>query len=119
MEKTELMKRYEAETGLRKDSIKMQHAYDSFIDGFVEFAQEEYDDLQIKNAKLRSHLIWRSISEQPEEEGWYLIMERFYQGHNATMATVGYFDGKQFSYRDVTHWLPIPELKESDVCKSK
>ena len=33
---------------MRKDSIKMQHAYDSFIDGFVEFAQEEYDDLQIK-----------------------------------------------------------------------
>jgi hypothetical protein len=53
---TELMKMYEEKMDLKKDSIKMQYVYDKFIEGFEEFAQEEYDALQAENAKLKAKL---------------------------------------------------------------
>jgi len=53
---TELMKRYEEKMDLKKDSIKMQYVYDRFIEGFEEFAQEEYDALQAENAKLKARI---------------------------------------------------------------
>ena len=63
---TELMKRYEENMDLKKDSIKMQYVYDRFIEGFEAFAQEEYDALQSKNAQLKAQLTWRPASDKPE-----------------------------------------------------
>ena len=62
---SELMKRYEEKMDLKKDSIKMQYVYDKFIEGFEEFAQEEYDALQAENAKLKAKLTLRPVSDPP------------------------------------------------------
>ena len=59
------MKRYEEKMDLKKDSIKMQYVYDRFIEGFEEFAQEEYDALQAENAQLKARLTWRPVSDPP------------------------------------------------------
>lgn len=53
---TELMKRYEELMDLKKDAIKMQYVYDRFLEGFEEFAQEEYDALRAENTRLKAKL---------------------------------------------------------------
>lgn len=53
---TELMKMYEEKMDLKKDAIKMQYVYDRFLEGFEEFAQEEYDALRAENTRLKAKL---------------------------------------------------------------
>lgn len=115
MEKSKLMKRYEEKMDLKKDSIKMQYVYDRFIEGFEEFAQEEYDALQSENTRLKAQLTWRPVSEKPESMGMYLAEVRPYMGNVDVVVTTVYFNGESFlGYDDVVRWLPIPPAPEGE-----
>lgn len=114
---TELMKRYEEMMDLKKDSIKMQYVYDRFIEGFEEFAQEEYDALQAENAHMKAQLTWRPVSEKPKEgqivfamipTGW--VVAQYLDG--------GFYVDDGFTFGDfisgVSHWLSIPPALEGE-----
>ena len=76
MEKSEMMKLYEEKMDLKKDSIKMQYVYDRFIEGFEEFAQEEYDALQNENTRLKQQFTWLSAKKPPDVDGLYMVTKR-------------------------------------------
>ncbi len=117
---TELMKRYEEKMDLKKDSIKMQYVYDRFIEGFEEFAQEEYDALQSENALLKAQLTWRPVSEKPEKDGFYFIKCVFYNpniGKIIHILPAEYANGEwqKILRLRVISWLPIPPAPEGEV----
>ena len=49
----------------------MQYVYDRFIEGFEEFAQEEYDALQNENTRLKT-TIYMVISKKTTRCRWSL-----------------------------------------------
>jgi hypothetical protein len=122
---TELMQRYEEKMDLKKDSIRIQYVYDRFIEGFEEFAQEEYDALQSENTHLKAQLTWRPVSEKPKVTGIYLvkflragalrtgIAEYDESFINDSLGIDGWYDMPPFV--EITHWLPIPPAPEGEL----
>jgi len=95
---TELMKRYEVETGKK--------AYGMLI----EYASEAYTKW------LEAQLTWQPVSEKPKEgqivfamipTGW--VVAQYLDG--------GFYVDDGFTFGDfisgVSHWLPIPPMKEN------
>ena len=66
MIKTEMMKRYEAET----DEIATWswHNKEFVTDDVLDWAWEKIQKLQAENAKLKAQLTWRPASELPEKD---------------------------------------------------
>jgi len=90
---TELMKRYEAETG------------EKAIDMYTEYATDDY------TRWLEAQLTWRPVSEKPKEG--QIVFGMISTGWVVTQYINGEFyvdDGFTFGDRigDVIEWLPIP-----------
>ena len=112
---TELMKRYEAETGGRAESfddIYMPVYQRDFLNWIV----EQHNKLQAENAQLRNQLTWRPVSEKPENGGEYLVKRMDSFGD-----IIEDFD--KFANRDgkwgwlspnVISWLPLPPAPEGE-----
>ncbi|MFA7628603.1 MAG: hypothetical protein WCY37_04350 [Candidatus Dojkabacteria bacterium] len=104
MKKTEIMKRYEAETG----EIATWHWHDK------EFVTDDYI------AWLEAQLTWRPVSNSPKKDGEYFVMTaggdidkmRFNQGYWLIWGdeVSGYFL-PMFPPRK---WLPIPPAPDED-----
>ena len=113
MEKTEMMKRYEEETGKQALTYIMVHVSVDGVDGY------DYKELvpsEEYNNWLESQLCRRSVSEKPKEgqivfakiqTGWvvaqYLPDGEFYVDDGFNFGDM--IDG-------VTNWLPIPPAPE-------
>jgi hypothetical protein len=98
MEKTEMMKRYEAERGgIMPCGMEIQG-------GFI--YSKEYV------AWLEAQLTWRPVSERPEKDGWYLC-KVLYVNDTIGEETV-HFDGERFVFSNVVKWLPIPPAPEGE-----
>jgi len=65
MEKTELMKRYEAETD--ECATYPWHNKEFVTDDVLDWAWEKIQKLQAENAQLKDQLRWRPVSEKPEK----------------------------------------------------
>jgi len=109
---TELMKRYEKDTGCSSTTIWRGEIVVS--DKYVEW--------------LEAQLTWRPVSEKPEKDGIYLIRRvdldaelMLYRG-----GKWWFFDDELFQYLEFdfdimankfkpTHWLPIPPAPEEKV----
>ena len=107
---TELMKRYEAETG--EDAIILYEKHIS--DEFARWVNSKYLALQAENAQLKAQLTWRPVSEKPEKEDMYFVEVKPYTGCESTIITTAYFDGERFPWHDVVKWLPIPPAPEGE-----
>jgi hypothetical protein len=128
---TELMKRYEAETGEsaimlvctpnnspRLNITKVTDEYVAWLESqvlngetiekFQEIIMNQCDEISTLKAKLT----WRPVSEKPEKAGIYFVEAKPYTGCESTIITTAYFDGERFLWHDVVHWLPIPPTQE-------
>ena len=121
---TELMKRYEKETGksplLPIRCGNCTSDYIAWLETKVEDEKRHYQQLdemyivvsraevnQRKEAeKLKAQLTWRPVSEKPEKYGWYLCKVK-YVDNTIGEETVN-FDGERFVFGNVVKWLPIP-----------
>ena len=125
---TELMKRYEAETGKSStqtitDGLDIWHyeyiawleakanISDEAIKAFQELIRNQCDEI----SALKEQLRWRLVSEKPEKAGVYFVEAKPYTGCNSTIITTAYFDGKRFPWHDVVRWLPMPPAPEGEV----
>ena len=114
MEKTEMMKRYESETGKQSAIVK-------FMAGGQALEQKSYPKLgpYVYSMDyiqwLEAQLTWRPVSEKPERMGMYLAEVRPYMGNVDVIVTTVYFNGESFlGYDDVVRWLPIPPAPEGE-----
>jgi hypothetical protein len=96
---TELMKRYEAETGKDRPTVNIY----SLIDWYEAFS-----------AWLADQLSWRPVSEKPEKADMYFVECKPYTGCGSTIVTTAWFDGEKFLWHDVVKWLPIPPAPEGE-----
>ena len=96
---TELMKKYEAETG--------KSARGELYSGSIKLCMPTNDYI----AWLEAQLTWRPVSEKPEKEGWYLCKTQ-YADDTFGVETV-FFNGKNFIYSRVIAWLPIPLVPDT------
>lgn len=90
---TELMKRYEAETG--ECATWAWHEREFLTDDYI--------------AWLESQLTWRPVSEKPEKCGEYWTRIKMFIGNVAYDYHI--FDGREFigiGSALITHWLPVP-----------
>ena len=127
MEKTEMMKKYDAETDeiatwcwhdrefLTDDYIAWLEAKanisDEAIEAFRELIRNQCDEI----SALKEQLRWRLVSEKPERMGMYLAEVRPYMGNVDVIVTTVYFNGESFlGYDDVVRWLPIPPAPEGE-----
>jgi hypothetical protein len=97
---TELMKRYEAETGRKPKDLFMGSE-----ESLIHFTREYVEWLE-------AQLTWRPVSEKPEKDGWYLCKTQ-YADDTFGVETV-FFNGKNFIYSRVIAWLPIPPAPEGE-----
>ena len=126
---TELMKRYEAETGknasdeLYSGSMKLYMPSNDYIQWLESKAKCNYETVEkfqeiIRNqcdeiSALKEQLRWRLVSERPEKDGWYLC-KVLYVNDTIGEETV-HFDGERFVFSNVVKWLPIPPAPEGGV----
>ena len=123
MNMTELMKRYEAETGhnaFLTYGITQAICYPTYVEWleeqlsnqtvekFQEIIRNQCDEI----SALKAQLTWRPVSEKPEKAGVYFVEARPYTGCDSTIITTAYFDGERFPWHDVVRWLPIPPQGE-------
>ena len=138
---TDLMKRYEAETGkvmsrlmeIFADAEKhskeelinvMTELYmyglhleaqltgvlgNKTIEKFQEIIRSQCDEI----SALKAQLTWRPVTQRPRKEGWYLCKVH-YVNDTIGEETV-HFDGENFVFGNVSHWLPIPPAPEGEV----
>lgn len=99
---TELMKRYEAETGRKPKDLFMGSE-----ESLIHFTREYVEWLE-------AQLTWRPVSEKPERLGMYFVECKPYTGCDSPMITTAYFDGARFLWYDVVKWLPIPPTPEGE-----
>lgn len=100
---TELMKRYEKETG------KMAHEKVCDIDGWIETT--DYI------AWLEDQLRWRPVSEKPEKDGQYFVKVRFL--FDKELGYGSRFYSKDFGWHEngnftILGFLPIPPAPEGE-----
>ena len=124
---TELMKRYERETGKSStqtitDGLDIWH-YEyiewleaKVLDGetiekFQEIIRTQCDEI----SALKEQLRWRPVSEKPEKDGMYLAKVRLYEGRETLTTKIVHFNGEQFPWWDVDNWLPIPPAPEGEA----
>jgi len=117
--KTELMLRYETETGNEATfSYSGSDGYISFpwsdkdTRGFIDWCKDEASRLYLENTELQRQLTWRdAVGDPPEEDGFYLIKSIDERLGDCTGAS--WYRGCQFinigDKETVTHWLPIPK----------
>ena len=126
---TELMKRYEAETGhnaFLTYGITQAICYPTYVEWleeqlsnqtvgkFQEIIRNQCDEI----SALKSQLTWRPVSEKPKEgqivfamipTGW--VVAQYLDG--------GFYVDDGFTFGDfisgVSHWLPIPSAPEEKV----
>ncbi len=98
---TDLMKRYEAETGEMNDFEKNMYKE-------IRMLREKVSTLRLENAKLKAQLTWRPISEKPNKADMYLAEVKPYTERETTIITTAYFVGDCFPHLDVVKWLTIP-----------
>lgn len=104
---TELMKRYEAETG-KKALVTVKVGFAELV-----FPSNEY------TAWLEAQLTWRPVSEKPEKDGLYLIQYSYYN-YDTDDDTIHegygrYVHGNWIGVKPLK-WLPIPPaLKEEQT----
>ena len=105
MEMTELMKRYEAETG--ECATWTWHEREFLTDDYI--------------AWLESQLRWRPVSEKQESDGWILYKRWVNENKIETFDDTGpYFVGTQDEWMsfvrrcNVVRWLPIPSAPEGE-----
>ena len=134
---TELMKRYEKETGksplLPIRCGNCTSDYITWLETKVEDEKRHYQQLdemyivvsraevnQRKEAeKLKAQLTWRPVSEAPEENEYYLCRMK---GDVEAVCQFWYgewydFEGPYREWREsdrITHWLPIPPAPEGE-----
>lgn len=103
MEKSEMMKRYEEETG--ECATWTWHEREFLTDDYI--------------AWLESQLRWRPVSEKPESDGWILYKRWVSENKIETFDDTGpYFVGTQDEWMsfvrrcNVVRWLPIPPAPE-------
>ena len=137
MEKTEMMKRYEEETGFTDAIVMVKIGFaklyfpslayvqwfeeqfakseakanisDEAIEAFQKIIRNQCDEI----SELKAQLTWRPVSEKPERMGMYLAEVRPYMGNVDVIVTTVYFNGESFlGYDDVVRWLPIPPAPE-------
>lgn len=111
---TELMKRYEAETG---DSFLQAMEFNKvsyYMACYKAWLEREYHILQAENAQLKAQLTWRPVSETPKEgqivfaviqTGW--VVAQYF--HGEFYVDDGFTFGDRIS--GVTYWLPIPPME--------
>ena len=121
---TDLMKRYEAETGKSStqtitDGLDIWHyeyiawLENQVLDGktiekFQEIIRTQCDEI----SALKAQLTWRDVSEPTWKADWFLVKEN----HKGTiMYDVGWSDGTTFGNPLVVGWLPIPPAQEEKV----
>jgi len=137
---TDLMKRYEAETGKVMSRLMEifadaeKHSKEELINVMTELymyglhleAQltgvlgnktiEKFQEIIRSQcdeiSALKAQLTWRPVSEKPERLGMYFVECKPYTGWDSTIITTAYFDGERFPWHDVVRWLPIPPTKE-------
>ena len=95
---TELMKRYEAETG----DLKPIDCCTTHLLGWYERLSKW----------LESQLTWRPASEKPEKKDMYVVECKPYTGCDSTIVTTAWYDGERFPWNDVVKWIPIPPQGE-------
>ena len=126
---TELMKRYEAETGRKPKDLFMgsEESLIHFTREYVEWLEakvldgetiEKFQEI-IRNqcdeiSALKAQLTWRPVSEKPEKDGMYLAKVRLYEGCETLTTKIVHFNGEQFPWWDVVNWLPIPPAQEGE-----
>ena len=94
---TELMKRYERETG---NSAIDPHEWECYGHEGEKFHSYAF------TAWLAKQLTWRPVSEKPEVEGRYLVVFKDKQ-----WPFFADYKNCKWSAKDVTHWLPIPKME--------
>ena len=136
---TELMKRYEAETGKvmsrlmeifadadkhsKEELINVMtelymyglHLENQVLDGktiekFQEIIRNQCDEI----SALKAQLTWRPVTQKPEKADMYFVKARPYTGCESTMIKTAYFDGEQFPWDDIVSWLPITTALEGE-----
>ena len=111
MENTEMMKRYEAETGKQALTYIMVHVSVDGYDYGELVPSEEY------NNWLEAQLRWRPVSEKPKEG--QIVFAMIQTGWVVAQYLHGEFyvdDGFTFGDRisGVINWLPIPPAPEGE-----
>jgi len=138
---TELMKRYEAETGKvmsrlmeifadadkhsKEELINVMtelymyglHLENQVLDGktiekFQEIIRNQCDEI----SALKAQLTWRPVSKGlPEEAGLYFVEAKPYTGCESKIITTAYFNGERFLWHTVVSYFPIPTSPEGEV----
>ena len=95
---TELMKRYE-------DGGDIE---------YLDFLENENNQLKSLIKQLKEQLRWRHVSDPPKEDGFYLIVSLDLRLGVCTGTS--WYRGKEFinigPHEEVTQWLPIPPAPE-------
>ena len=109
MEKTEMMKRYEAETG--------KSARDELYSGSMKLYMPANDYI----TWLEAQLTWRPVTQRPKEESLYflkvILHERTDCEHTEIITRKYTKDlgwGSFFSVTRLLGWLPIPPAPEGE-----
>ncbi len=117
---TELMKRYEAETG--KDALVFNPSGMNPSNEYVAFLETEVKATRIT---LKAQLTWRPVSENPRKEGWIFCHRKAKCicgcGEvgiipDALRWLIAYQTWEEFVEKwNVIDWLPIPPAPEGEV----
>lgn len=100
MEKTEMMKRYEEETGRKPKNLFMGSE-----ESLIHFTREYVEWLE-------AQLTWRPVSEKPEKDGEYFVKFHYVDGEEG-MDVCDFTNGEWF-WDDIISWLPIPPAPEGE-----
>ena len=130
---TELMKRYEAETGERatfvytwEDSEGNEKHGDITTGGFDVWAIREAERLNEENSKLKEQLTWRPVSEKPKENVDVEVCDMSKPSLDEREPVIAYYEkGKWiclfpynydvYAYITPTHWRYIPPAPEGVI----
>ncbi len=109
---TELMRRYEAETG-KTASFSYVYLDGNGTEQVEEMRTAEYhfwavgeaECLNKENIKLKAQLTWRPIADEPEKDGEYFTKVNGMTGNSEYSHRYGW------RCSGVTHYLPIPPME--------
>jgi hypothetical protein len=110
---TEMMKRYEAETGNRASKLTNEASIVNYFGNMVQWLNLKYESLQAENAELKAQLTWRPVSEKPEKD-----CQCFVSLADGGMVIIGMWKSgdlcieEKYKWLGVKSWLPIPPQGE-------